>query len=65
MPSAPMKRFPLWLYVIGIIVVLVIVNCIAWFTGGAVKLRAVELFSAGFLAGMLAMYIAVHVYRWK
>ncbi|HLW48623.1 MAG TPA: hypothetical protein VKW09_12755 [bacterium] len=65
MPSVGTKRSPLWLYVVGVIVVLSIVNVIAWFTGGAAKLKATELFSAGFLLGMLAMYIAVHLYRWK
>jgi hypothetical protein len=60
-----MKKYPLWLYVIGVIVVLVVVNCISWFLGGEARLHTVEIFSGGFLLGMLAMYIAVHLYRWK
>jgi hypothetical protein len=60
-----MKRYPVWLYVVCVIAALAIVNYIAWLTGGATQLRAVELFSVGFLLGMLAMYIAVHVYRWN
>lgn len=53
------------LYIIGVIVTLVIVNFIAWHVGGETRLKRVELFSTGFLLGMLAMYIAVHVNRLK
>lgn len=60
-----MRRFPLWVYVIGVIVALAIVNWVAWLTGGATKLGKVEDFSIGFSLGMLAMYIAMHVYQWK
>ena len=57
-----MKRYPLSLYVTGVIIVLAIVNFIAWFMGRGMS---ISIFSAGFLVGMLAMYIAVHLYRWK
>lgn len=60
-----MKKYPLSLYVVGVIIVLVLVNCIAWYIGGEAKLKSMELGSIGFLLGMLAMYIAVHLYRWK
>ena len=33
--------------------------------GGAAKLGSFESLSGGFLLGMLAMYVAVHLYRWK
>lgn len=59
------EKYPLSLYVVGVIIVLVFVNCIAWFVGGEVKLKSFELLSGGFLLGMLAMYIAVHIYKWK
>jgi hypothetical protein len=57
-----MKRYPLSLYVTGVIIVLAIINFIAWFTG---RRMSISIFSAGFLVGMLAMYIAVHFYQWK
>ncbi len=60
-----MERRPLWLYVIAVIIALVVVNYIAWLTGGDIKLHTSELVSVGFLLGMLAMYIAVHLYRWE
>ena len=60
-----MKKYPLSLYVVGVIIVLVLVNYISWFVGGEAKLNSFELLSGGFLLGMMAMYIAVHVYRWK
>jgi hypothetical protein len=60
-----MKRFPLSLYATGVMIVLVLINCIAWFVGGVARLKNVEIFSSGFLLGMLAMYTAVHIYWWK
>ena len=59
------KRRPLWIYVIGVIVALAIVNYISWLIGGSTRLQEVEWVSMGFLLGMLAMYIAVHLYKWK
>jgi len=60
-----MKKYPLGLYVIGVIIVLALINYIAWSVGGEAKLKSFGLLSSGFLLGMLAMYIAVHIYRWK
>ncbi len=60
-----LKRYPLWLWVVGVIIALAVVNCISWSLGGTARLKTMEVFSGGFLLGMLAMYIAVHVYRWK
>ena len=60
-----MKKLPLSAYVIGVVIALAVVNCIVWFIGGAEESQSVELVSLGFLLGMLAMYIAVHLYRWK
>ncbi len=60
-----MKRHPLSLYVTGVIIVLAILNGIAWFAGQGMHARNVSSFSGGFLMGMLAMYIAMHIYRYK
>jgi hypothetical protein len=60
-----MKKISLGVYVVGVIVALVIVNFIVWYMGRVAELHNVELLSVGFLLGMLAMYIAVHLYRWK
>ncbi|HEY5383228.1 MAG TPA: hypothetical protein VIJ88_01595 [Candidatus Paceibacterota bacterium] len=60
-----MEKRPLWVYVGGVVIALVVVSYIAWLTGGDAKLHTSELVSVGFLLGMLAMYIAVHLYRWK
>lgn len=60
-----MKKRPLNRYVIGVIVVLIIVNIISWFIGGEERAQMVSHVSIGFLLGMLAMYIAVHMYKWK
>ncbi len=60
-----MKKYPLWIYVVGVVVVLAIVNYIVWLRGGTGEFEAVKILSLGFLLGMLAMYIAVHIYRYK
>jgi len=49
------KKYSLWVYVVGVFIVLGIINLIAHLL----------VFSTGFLIGMLAMYIAVHFYRYK
>ena len=56
------KKRPLSLYVTSVIVILIIVNYIHWFLARDI---GVVIFSAGFLLGMFAMYIAVHLYSWK
>jgi len=56
-----MKKYPLSLYVIGVIIVLVFINYIAWSVGGEAKLKSFESLASGFLLGMLAMYIAMHL----
>jgi cytochrome b subunit of formate dehydrogenase len=63
MPTTSQKR-PLWVYVTGVIVVwAVILGSISLWD--PVRFNEFALFCAGFLLGMLAMYIAVHLYRWK
>jgi hypothetical protein len=60
-----MKRGPLWLYVAGVLCVLALTNWIAFAIGGVAKFAMMEHLSFGFILGMLAMYIAMHLYRWK
>ncbi|HET9641245.1 MAG TPA: hypothetical protein VFP46_00105 [Candidatus Paceibacterota bacterium] len=59
-----MDKKPLWMYVVAVIVVMALINAFAWYTGKPTNLRTMSVFSTGFLIGMLAMYIAVHVYSW-
>jgi hypothetical protein len=47
-------------YGIAVIVVLAIINGIAWRTG-APRLHGLNVFSAGFVLGMLGMYISAWV----
>jgi hypothetical protein len=51
-------------YYIGVLVVLAILNAIAWFMD-APRLYGLGVFSAGFLMGALGMYIAAYLYGYR
>jgi hypothetical protein len=56
---------PLYVYVIGVAVVWAVILGLTWFLGYTANFYRFSLIGAGFALGMLAMYIAVHFYRWK
>ncbi len=49
-------------YVIAVVIGLTIVIGIVWSLRGPAYANKTLIFAAGFLCGMVAMYIAVHVY---
>ncbi|MBI1181009.1 MAG: hypothetical protein GC201_10655 [Alphaproteobacteria bacterium] len=49
-------------YGIAVIIVLAVLNGIAWLTGYPPRLRSLNVFSAGFVLGMFGMYIAAWLY---
>jgi hypothetical protein len=49
-------------YAIAVVFVLAALNGIAWLTGYPPQLRSLNVFSAGFILGMLGMYIAAWLY---
>jgi hypothetical protein len=55
--------FPLFVHLIGVAVAWAVVLGIAWLRGGPTRFNTFALACGGFALGMLAMYIAVHVYR--
>jgi uncharacterized membrane protein YccC len=57
------KKYSIKVYVIGVIVVMAIILCVTWFSGESELFTRFVNFFAAFLLGMLAMWIAVHVYR--
>jgi len=59
-----MHQQPLYLYVIAVAVVWAVILVAMWFVNPA-KFATFALICGGFALGMLAMYIAVHLYRWK
>ncbi len=57
------KRFPLIVYVIAVAVVWSIILGVMWFLGDIARFQTFALVCLGFALGMIAMYIAVHVYK--
>ena len=60
-----MNKIPLSIYVAGVLIVLAAVNLIARSIYRGTEAKSIAIFSAGFLLGMLAMYIAVRFYKHK
>ena len=57
------KRVPLIVYVLGVAVVWAVILGVMGFLGDIARFQAFGLVCLGFALGMLAMYIAVHVYK--
>ena len=58
-----MKRFPLIVYVIAVAVVWAVLLAVMWILGDIARFQTFALVCLGFALGMIAMYIAVHVYK--
>ena len=59
------NKQPLIQYVIGVAIVRAIILSAMWYSGDVKRLHMFTAVCGGFMLGMLAMYIAVHIYRWK
>jgi amino acid transporter len=57
------KRLPIIVDVIGVTVVWAVLLAVMWFLGDIARFQTFALVCLGFALGMLAMYIAVHVYK--
>ena len=51
-------------YGIGVVVVLAVLNVLAWQVGMA-RLHSLNVFSAGFVLGMLGASLAAHLYGYR
>jgi hypothetical protein len=60
-----MNKRPLSVYVIGVAVMWAVILGVMWFLGDMARFQKFAFVGFGFALGMLAMYIAVHLYRWK
>jgi hypothetical protein len=60
-----MNKRPLYVYIIGVAVVWAAILTASWLGIIWTPFSSVIAVCAGFFLGMLAMYIAVHLYRWK
>jgi hypothetical protein len=49
-------------YGIAVVLVFAVLNGVAWLTGYPPQLRSLNVFSAGFILGMIGMYIAASLY---
>lgn len=58
------SKKPLWIYVTAVIITLIVINLVGYFIVGTLS-QALKIFSLGYIIGMIAMYIAVHVYESK
>jgi uncharacterized membrane protein len=59
-----MNAHPLWGYVVAVVVVMVVIVGVMHFFYPE-RQREVFWHCVSFLFGMLAMYIAVHIYSWR
>ena len=57
-----MRNQPLWIWVAGVIIALVVMNTIMWLNGGDARLHTSAIFTGGFLIGMITMYIKLHFF---
>jgi putative flippase GtrA len=55
-------RHTLTSYVVAVIIIMAILIGVFWLIGGYDKAQKLLTFFIGFICGMIAMYIAVHVY---
>jgi hypothetical protein len=60
-----LKTRPLKFYVIAVVIVLAIVIALRYFIAGPYSLLEISVFCAGFLCGMLGMFLAANLYRSK
>lgn len=51
-------------YLIGVIIVLAVLNAVAWQSGMA-RLHSLNVFSAGFALGVLGTYISAWLYGYR
>ena len=52
-------------YGIAVVIVLAILNGVWWLVGNPAQLYGLNVFSAGFVLGMLGMYIAAWLYGYR
>ncbi len=60
-----MQEHPLSQYEIAVIIIFVLLNSFVYFVFSKETFHGVVRYSLGFLLGMLAMYIAIHIYKWQ
>lgn len=57
------QKKPLYLYVIGVFVVWAGILSITLYSGDPVRFQTFALLCAGFVLGMISMYIATKIYK--
>jgi len=59
------EKAPLYVYVIAVAIVWAVILVVLRFMGNMARFHTFSLVCSGFALGMLAMYIAMHLYRWR
>jgi len=57
------KKYPYWMYVVGVFIAWAIVLLLVWRLAGANRFHSVLIFGSGFLLGVLAASLARKVYK--
>lgn len=57
------KRFPYWVYVVGVFVAWTIIFLVTWKSISPSRFHGVLIFGSGFLVGVLAASLARKVYK--
>lgn len=59
------KKYSIKVYIIGVAIALALLISAAWFTQNREHFKIITVFCGGYVIGMFAMWIAVHVYNWN
>lgn len=62
---SPREKSPLYVYVISVAVIWSIILGLMRFLGHTAAFHTLLLVALGFALGMIAMWIAVHLYKWR
>ena len=60
---AVLKKYPISRYITGVVIVWAFILAAVWYWGSAEHFKTLSIFCGGFFMGLLAMWIAAHLYK--